>query len=83
MHCLGSNSFVTYSLKYICACFLRQLLVIANSILKKLIIPGNLKGVYHKGDSNVNDKYNETFRSFKSKENIHKKGVGPYRGFGY
>ena len=26
---------------------------------------------------------NENFRSFKSKENIHKKGVGPYRGFGY
>ena len=23
------------------------------------------------------------FRSFKSKENIHKKEVGPYRGFGY
>ena len=26
---------------------------------------------------------NEKFRSFKSKENIHKKEVGPYRGFGY
>ena len=26
---------------------------------------------------------NEKFRSFKSKENIHKKKVGPYRGFGY
>ena len=25
----------------------------------------------------------EKFRSFKSKENIHKKEVGPYRGFGY
>ena len=25
---------------------------------------------------------NEKFRSFKSKENIHKKDVGPYRGFG-
>ena len=25
---------------------------------------------------------NEKFRSFKSKENIHKKEVGPYRGFG-
>ena len=24
---------------------------------------------------------NEKFRSFKSKENIHKKEVGPYRGF--
>ena len=23
------------------------------------------------------------FRAFKSKENIHKKEVGPYRGFGY
>ena len=23
------------------------------------------------------------FRSFKSKENIHEKEVGPYRGFGY
>ena len=26
---------------------------------------------------------NEKFRSFKSKENMHKKEVGPYRGFGY
>ena len=26
---------------------------------------------------------NEKFRSFKSKENIQKKEVGPYRGFGY
>ena len=26
---------------------------------------------------------NEKFRSFKSKENFHKKEVGPYRGFGY
>ena len=26
---------------------------------------------------------NEKFRSFKSKENIHKKEVGSYRGFGY
>ena len=26
---------------------------------------------------------NKKFRYFKSKENIHKKGVGPYRGFGY
>ena len=26
---------------------------------------------------------NEKFRSFKSQENIHKKEVGPYRGFGY
>ena len=26
---------------------------------------------------------NEKVRSFKSKENIHKKKVGPYRGFGY
>ena len=26
---------------------------------------------------------NEKFRSFKSKENIHKKEVGPYHGFGY
>ena len=26
---------------------------------------------------------NEKFRSFKSKENIHKKEVEPYRGFGY
>ena len=25
----------------------------------------------------------EKFRSFKSKENIHKKEVGPYHGFGY
>ena len=26
---------------------------------------------------------NKKFRSFKSKENIHKKEVGPYQGFGY
>ena len=26
---------------------------------------------------------NEKFRSFKSKDNIHKKEIGPYRGFGY
>ena len=26
---------------------------------------------------------NEKFRSFKRKENIHKKEVGPYRGVGY
>ena len=26
---------------------------------------------------------NKKFRFFKSKENIHKKKVGPYRGFGY
>ena len=26
---------------------------------------------------------NKTFRSFKSKENIHKKEVGPYHCFGY
>ena len=26
---------------------------------------------------------NKKFRSFKSKENIHKKDVGPYHGFGY
>ena len=26
---------------------------------------------------------NEKFRSFKSKENIHKKEVGPYHGFSY
>ena len=34
----------------------------------------------------VNDMFinnNKKFRSFKSKENIHKKEVGPYRGFGY
>ena len=26
---------------------------------------------------------NKKFRSFESKENIHKKEVGPYHGFGY
>ena len=26
---------------------------------------------------------NKKFRSFKSKENIHKKEVGPYHGLGY
>ena len=32
---------------------------------------------------NVNQNNNEKFRSFQSKENIHKKEVGPCRGFGY
>ena len=36
-------------------------------------------GICVGGDMNNNEK----FRSFKSKENIHKKEVGPYRGFGY
>ena len=31
----------------------------------------------------TNTNNNEKFRSFKSRENIHKKEVGPYRGFGY
>ena len=31
----------------------------------------------------IHGNINERFRSFKSKENIHKKEVGPYRGFGY
>ena len=33
----------------------------------------------------MHDTLNKTkkFRSFKSKENIHKKEVGPYHGFGY
>ena len=32
---------------------------------------------------NRSKSYNKKFRSFKSKENIHKKEVGPYHGFGY
>ena len=43
-------------MKYICVCFLRQLLIIANSILKQLIIPEYHMGVYHKGGSNANDR---------------------------
>ena len=35
----------------------------------------------HKYPKTKNNNYK--FRSFKSKENIHKKEVGPYRGFGY
>ena len=31
----------------------------------------------------VTTNYNEKLRSFKSKENIRLKEVGPYRGFGY
>ena len=31
----------------------------------------------------VDRKNNKKFRSFKSKENIYKKEVGPYHGFGY
>ena len=46
---------------------LRAKIAQAPVILYKLTVPNN----------------NEKFRSFKSKENIHKKEVGPYRGFGY
>ena len=38
---------------------------------------------YLKDTLNVDLNNNKKFRSFKSKENIHKKEVGPYRGFGY
>ena len=31
----------------------------------------------------VHSDKNKKFRSFKSKENIYKKDVGPYHGFGY
>ena len=34
-------------------------------------------------DKHIPSNNNEKFRSFKSKENIHKKEVGPYHGFGY
>ena len=34
-------------------------------------------------ESLIKTNNNEKFRSFKSKENIHKKEVGPYRSFGY
>ena len=59
MHCLGSNSShvivgLMFRLKYISACFLWQLLVIANSILKQIIIPEYHMGVYHKGGINAN-----------------------------
>ena len=43
-------------MKYICACFLRQLLVITNNILKQLIIPDYYIGVYQKGGSIANGK---------------------------
>ena len=39
---------------FLCACFLWQLLVITNSILKQLIIPEYHMGVYHKWGSNAN-----------------------------
>ena len=45
-----------------------------NRTLRKAIY--NKKMVYHKYLKNK-------LRSFKSKENIHKKEVGPYHGFGY
>ena len=41
-------------MKYIWACFPRQLLVLANRILKQLSIPEYYMGVYHKGGSNAN-----------------------------
>ena len=48
--------------------------------LKKLMQQGICIPEFN-GDLIYNN--NEKFRSFKSKENIHKKEVGPYRGFGY
>ena len=59
MHCLGSNSCHVivghiFLLKYICTCFLGHLLVIANSILKQLIILEHHMEVYNKGGSNAN-----------------------------
>ena len=41
-----------------------------------------LSRAVHIGDEVIANN-NEKFRSFKSKENIHKKEVGPYRGFSY
>ena len=38
-----------------------------------------MRNKFNRTDSNNNEK----FRSFKSKENIQKKEVGPYHGFGY
>ena len=38
---------------------------------------------YEKIKKEINYNNNTKFRSFKSKENIHKKEVGPYHGFGY
>ena len=56
---LGANSCHVivchiFLIKYMGACFLRQLLVIANIILKQLIIPEYHMGVYHKEGSNTN-----------------------------
>ena len=39
--------------------------------------------IWFRGKMNIPVNNNEKFRSLKSKENIHKKKVGPYRGFGY
>ena len=59
MHNLSSNSCQVivdhiFLMKYISACSLRQFLTIVKSILKTLIIPEYLTGVYHKGGSNAN-----------------------------
>ena len=43
-------------MKHIWALFLMQLLVIAISTLKQLIIPEYHMGVYHKGGRNANDR---------------------------
>ena len=53
---------------------------ITNSIVSS---PASFCQVYRvTGENSISDN-NEKFRSFKSKENIHKKEVGPYCGFGY
>ena len=66
MHYLGSNSCHLivnseianhiFLMKYIWACFLRQLPLVANSIWKQLIIPEYHTGVCHKGGNNASDR---------------------------
>ena len=43
-----------FLITYMCVCFLGQLHVISNNILKQLIIPEYHMGVYQKGGSNAN-----------------------------
>ena len=52
-----------------------------NNIRRSLMPFGNHVSFLTRSDLMANN--NEKFRSFMSKENIHKKEVVPYHGFGY
>ena len=54
-----------------------------NELLKGKLFSYGVGGKTVKRIDADNRDNNKKFRSFKSKENIHKKEVGPYHGFSY